>query len=61
LEESADFAILGIEKLFTKLKSHELSHQSCPNHDTSFTSKALITSARASGRDANPPTPSHIL
>jgi hypothetical protein len=25
LEESADFAILDIEKLFSKLKSHELS------------------------------------
>jgi hypothetical protein len=26
LEESANFATLDIEKLFSKLKSHELSH-----------------------------------
>jgi hypothetical protein len=39
--------------LFSKLKSHELSHKGHPNHDTSFTSKALITSARVSGHDAN--------
>jgi hypothetical protein len=54
LEESADFAILDTEKLFSKLKSYELSHQGCPNHDGSFTSKALITSARVGGQDANP-------
>jgi hypothetical protein len=39
--------------LFSKLKSHELSHKGCPNHDASFTSKALITSARVGGHDAN--------
>jgi hypothetical protein len=54
LEESADFATLYIEKLFSKLKSHELSYQGHPNHDASFTSKALITSACAGGHDANP-------
>jgi hypothetical protein len=54
LEESADFAILNTEKLFSKLKSHELSRKGHPNHDTSFTSKALITSARVGGHDANP-------
>jgi hypothetical protein len=54
LEESADFATLGIEKLFSKLKSHELSHKGRLNHDASFTSKALITSARVGGHDANP-------
>jgi hypothetical protein len=54
LEEYADFAILDIEKLLSKLKSHELSHQGRPNHDASFTSKALITSARVGGHDANP-------
>jgi hypothetical protein len=31
-----------------------LSHQGRPNKDASFTSKALITSARAGGHDANP-------
>jgi hypothetical protein len=54
LEESANFATLDTEKLFSKLKSHELSHKSRPNHDASFTSKALITSARVGGHDANP-------
>jgi hypothetical protein len=40
--------------LFSKLKSHELSHKGHPNHDASFTSKPLITSARIGGHDANP-------
>jgi hypothetical protein len=40
--------------LFSKLKSHELSRKGCPNHDASFASKALITSARVGGHDANP-------
>jgi hypothetical protein len=53
LEESIDFATLDTEKLFSKLKSHELSHKGCPNHDVSLTSKALVTSARVS-HDANP-------
>jgi hypothetical protein len=46
LEESTEFAILDTEKLFSKLKSHELSHKVHPNHDSSLSSKALITSAR---------------
>jgi hypothetical protein len=54
LEESADFATLDTEKLFSKLKSHELSCKGNPNHDASFSSKALITSARVGGYDANP-------
>jgi hypothetical protein len=53
LEESADFAILDTEKLFSKLKSHELSRKGHPNHDASLSSKALITSARVGGHDAN--------
>jgi hypothetical protein len=53
LEESTDFAILDAEKLFSKLKSHELSLKGCPNHDASFPSKALITSAHVGGHDAN--------
>jgi hypothetical protein len=40
LEESADFATLDTEKLFSQLKSH--------------TSKAFITSARVGGNDAKP-------
>jgi hypothetical protein len=56
LEESADFATLDIEKLFSKLKSHELSHKGRPNHDASFISKAFITSAHVDGHDANPTT-----
>jgi hypothetical protein len=43
LEDSADFATLDIEKLFSKLKSHELSRKCRPNHDASFSCKALIT------------------
>jgi hypothetical protein len=54
LEEFADFTTLTIEKLFSKLKSHELPRKGHPNHDASFTSKAFITSARIGGHDANP-------
>jgi hypothetical protein len=54
LEESANFTNLDTEKLFSKLKSHELSHKGHSNHDASFTSKALITSARVGDHDANP-------
>jgi hypothetical protein len=54
LEESADFATLDTEKLFSKLKSHELSSKCHPNHDASLTSKAFITSAHVGGHDANP-------
>jgi hypothetical protein len=54
LEESADFATLDTEKLFSKLKSHDLSTKDHPNHDASFSSKALITSARVGGHVANP-------
>jgi hypothetical protein len=53
LEESADFATLYTEKLFSKLKSHELSRKGRLNHDVSLTSKALITSAHVGGHDAN--------
>jgi hypothetical protein len=62
LEESADFTTLDTEKLFSKLKSHELSRKGHSNHDASFTSKAFITSARVGGHDANPTnTISHLL
>jgi hypothetical protein len=54
LEESADFATLDTEKLFSKLKSHELSRKDHPNHDTSLTSKAFVTSTRVGGYVANP-------
>jgi hypothetical protein len=54
LEESADFATLDTEKLFSKLESHELSRKGHPNSDASLTSKAFITSARVGGHDANP-------
>jgi hypothetical protein len=53
LEESAYFATLDTEKLFSKLKYHELSRNGCPNHDASLSSKALITSACVGGHDAN--------
>jgi hypothetical protein len=54
LEESGDFATLDTEKLFSKLKSHELSRKGHPNHDASFSSKNLITGARVGGYVANP-------
>jgi hypothetical protein len=53
-KESADFATLDTEKLFSKVKSHELSRQGRPNHYASLTNKALITSAHVGGHDANP-------
>jgi hypothetical protein len=49
-----NFATLDTEILFSKLKSHELSRKRHLNHDASFTSKALITSACVGGHDANP-------
>jgi hypothetical protein len=54
LEEFTNFAILDTEKLFSKLKSHELSRKCRPNHDASFSSKALITGACVGGHVANP-------
>jgi hypothetical protein len=41
------------KKLFSKLKSHELSRKGRPNHEASVTSKALIISACVGGHDAN--------
>jgi hypothetical protein len=54
LEKSADFATLDTEKLFSKLKSHELFRNGRPNHDASLTSKAFVTSTRVDGHVANP-------
>jgi hypothetical protein len=54
LEESADFATLDTEKLFSKLKSHELSRKGRSNHDASLTSKAFVTSTCVGGHVANP-------
>jgi hypothetical protein len=54
LEESADFATVDTEKLFSKLKSHELSRKGRPNRDTSLTSKAFVTSTHVGGHVANP-------
>jgi hypothetical protein len=54
LEESANFTTLNTEKLFSKLKSYELSRKGRPTHDASFSSKALITGALVSGHVANP-------
>jgi hypothetical protein len=54
LEEFANFATLDTEKLFTKLKSNQLSRKDHPNHDASLTSKSFITSAHIGGHDANP-------
>jgi hypothetical protein len=54
LDESADFTTLDIEKLFSKLKSHELSRKGRPNHDNSLTSKAFVTGTHVGGHVANP-------
>jgi hypothetical protein len=54
LEKSTNFATLDTEKLFSNLKSHELSRKGHLNHDASLTSKALITIAHVGGHDANP-------
>jgi hypothetical protein len=54
LEESADFITLDTEKLFSKLKSHELSRKGHPNHDASLTSNTFVTSTRVGGHVANP-------
>jgi hypothetical protein len=54
LEESTDFATLDTEKLFSKLKSHELSRKGHPNYDASLTSKTFVTSTHVGGHVANP-------
>jgi hypothetical protein len=54
LEESVDFATLDTEKLFSKLKSHELIRKGRLNHDASLTSKAFVTSTHVGGHVANP-------
>jgi hypothetical protein len=54
LEESTDFATLDTEKLFSMLKSHELSRKGHPNHDASLTSKTFVTSTHVGGHVANP-------
>jgi hypothetical protein len=54
LKESVDFTTLDTEKLFSKLKSHELSRKDRPNHDASLTSKAFVTSTHVGGHVANP-------
>jgi hypothetical protein len=54
LEDSADFVNLDTEKLFSRLKSHELSRKGRPNHDSSFSNKALVTGTLVGGHVANP-------
>jgi hypothetical protein len=54
LEESADFAMLDTEKLFSKLKSHKLSRKGRSNHDASLISKAFVTSTCIGDHMANP-------
>jgi hypothetical protein len=54
LEESANFATVDTEKLFSKLKSHELYRKGHSNHDASLTSKTFVTSTRIGGHVANP-------
>jgi hypothetical protein len=54
LEEYANFATLDTKKLFSKLKSHELTSKGRPNHDAFLTSKAFVTSTHIGGHVANP-------
>jgi hypothetical protein len=54
LEESTEFATVDTEKLFSKLKSHELSRNGRPNYDASLTSKAFVTTTRVGSHVANP-------
>jgi hypothetical protein len=54
LEESVDFTTLDTEKLFSKLKSQEMSRKGHPNHDDSLASKAFVTSTHVGGHVANP-------
>jgi hypothetical protein len=54
LEESVDFATLDTEKLFSKLKFHELSRKGRLNHDASLTSKSFVTNTRVGVHVANP-------
>jgi hypothetical protein len=54
LEEFTDFATLDTEKLFSKLKSHELSRKDRPKHDASLTSKTFVTSTCVGGHVINP-------
>jgi hypothetical protein len=54
LEESADFATLDTEKLFSKIKFHELSRKGHPNHDASLSSKAFVISTHVGGHVAIP-------
>jgi hypothetical protein len=54
LEESTDFITLDTEKLFSKLKSHELFRKGRPNHDASLTSKTFVTSTCVGGHVADP-------
>jgi hypothetical protein len=54
LEEPVDFATLDAEKLFSKLKSHELSRKGSLNHDAFLTSKTFVTSTHVGGHIANP-------
>jgi hypothetical protein len=41
LEKFIDFVILDTKKLFSNLKSYELSRKNRPNHDAFFSNKAL--------------------
>jgi hypothetical protein len=59
LEESSDFATLDTEKMFSKLKPHELPRKGRPNYDASLTSKAFVTSTRVGGHVANPTNTTH--
>jgi hypothetical protein len=61
VEESAAFATLYNEKLFSKLKSHELSRKSHPNHDVLSLVKLLLLVLVLVAMMLTPPSLSHLL
>jgi hypothetical protein len=61
LDESADFATLDTEKLFSKHKSLELSRKDGPNHDIFLTSTLLLLVLILVVMILTPPPLSHLL
>jgi hypothetical protein len=53
IEETADFATLDCDALFSKLKSHELSKQSRPNYDNALPSSSRALMSKSSANDDN--------
>jgi hypothetical protein len=62
LEEFPDFATLDTKKLFSKLKSHELSRKGHPNHELLLLVRLLLLVLMLAAMMLTTPTPlSHLL